>query len=464
MVGAGKGRPRVGGGPFLCASVFGAGLLRVGAHRPRFPNGPGRSAVWDCSADLPPNVRESVPTSSTTADLPPPLTGGDPVTFVHHTITVRWPRIARRVIDDNALSTAAEERVRALVDDIPDGTIRPLDDPHAPDEALWNEWIAPHRGQSWLACPWFFGETYFYRRIMGAVGHYRPGPHRGLDPFSAQKAQGYTASADAIRTLAQARAEAADDPLPRRALVRLLTTALWGNQADLSMWDADAEGPDHLGTGRAAEHLLTDDTGAALDHLEACASPVRVDVWADNAGFELATDLALVDGLLTGGWADRVVLHVKAHPTFVSDATAGDVHAALDRFAGDADEATRALADRLRTARARGRLRLADPFTWTSPLPARDFSTATTAELARTDLLISKGDANYRRLLGDRPWPFTTAFGDVVDDLPAPLLALRTAKSEVMVGLTRAQVDRLNDEDPDWLVNGRWGVAQFADA
>ena len=405
-----------------------------------------------------------MPTSSTTADLPPPLTGGDPDTFVHHTITVRWPRIARRVIDDNALSTAAEERVRALVDDIPDGPIRPLDDPDAPDEALWNEWIAPHEGQSWLACPWFFGETYFYRRVVEAIGHFGTGPHRGLDPFADQKAQGYTASADAIRALAQARADAPDDPLPRRALVRLLTTALWGNQADFSMWDADAEGPDHLGTGRAAEHLLADDTEAALDHLEACASPVRVDVWADNAGFELATDLALVDGLLAGGWADLVVLHVKAHPTFVSDATAGDVHAALDRFAGDEVEATRALADRLRTALARGRLRLADPFTWTSPLPARDFSTATTAELARTDLLLSKGDANYRRLLGDRTWPYTTSFGNVVDDLPAPVLALRTAKSEVMVGLSPAQVDRLNDEDPDWLVNGRWGVAQFADA
>ena len=402
-----------------------------------------------------------MPTSSTAAEPPPPLSGGDPDTFVHHTITVRWPRIARRVVADNDLSAAAEGRVRALVDEIPDGPIRPLDDPGAPDEALWNEWIAPHEGQSWLACPWFFGETYFYRRIVEAIGHFGAGPHRGLDPFSDQKAQGYAESIDAIRTLAQARADA-PDPLPRRALVRLLTTALWGNQADLSMWDADAEGPDHLGTGRAAEHLLTDDTGAALAHLEECAPPVRVDVWADNAGFELATDLALVDGLLAGGWADRVVLHVKAHPTFVSDATTGDVHAALDRFAGDEAEATRALADRLRTALARGRLRLVDPFTWTSPLPARDFSTAVAAELARTDLLISKGDANYRRLLGDRPWSFTTAFDEVVDYLPAPVLALRTAKSEVMVGLTPAQVDRLNDEDPDWLVNGRWGVAQFA--
>ena len=405
-----------------------------------------------------------VPTPPRADERPPPLSGGDPDTFVHHTITARWPRIARRVVADNDLSAAAEERVRALVDEIPDGPIRPLDDPGAPDQALWNEWIAPHEGQSWLACPWFFGETYFYRRIVEAIGHFGAGPHRGLDPFSDQKVQGYAESIDAIRALAQARADAPDDPLPRRALVRLLTTALWGNQADLSMWDADAEGPDHLGTGRAAEHLLADDTGAALDHLEGHDRPVRVDVWADNAGFELATDLALVDGLLAGGWADLVVLHVKAHPTFVSDATTGDVHAALDRFAGDEAAATRALADRLRTALARGRLRLADPFTWTSPLPARDFSTAVAAELARTDLLISKGDANYRRLLGDRPWPFTTAFDEVVDDLPAPVLALRTAKSEVMVGLTPAQVDRLNDEDPDWLVNGRWGVAQFAAA
>jgi hypothetical protein len=86
----------------------------------------------------------------------------------------------------------------------------------------------------------------------------------------------------------------------------------------------------------------------------------------------------------------------------------------------------------------------------------------TRAELARSDLLISKGDANYRRLLGDRHWNFTTPFAEAAAPLPVPVLALRTLKSEVAAGLSQDQVERLDAEDPEWAVNGRWGLLQYA--
>jgi hypothetical protein len=46
-----------------------------------------------------------------------------------------------------------------------------------------------------------------------------------------------------------------------------------------------------------------------------------------------------------------------------------------------------------------------------------------------------KGDANYRRLIGDALWPHDTPFAHVLSYFAAPLLALRTLKSEVCVGL-----------------------------
>ena len=85
------------------------------------------------------------------------------------------------------------------------------------------------------------------------------------------------------------------------------------------------------------------------------------------------------------------------------------------------------------------------------------------ADLAAASLIISKGDANYRRLIGDRHWPYTTPFDDVVCYLPAPLVALRTLKSDVLVGLKPGQQPILDQKDPDWLINGRWGLIQFSD-
>lgn len=84
-------------------------------------------------------------------------------------------------------------------------------------------------------------------------------------------------------------------------------------------------------------------------------------------------------------------------------------------------------------------------------------------ELAQSSLIIIKGDANYRRCLGDRQWSFTTVFEDIVCYFPAPILVLRTLKSEIAAGLQLKQVEKLNQEDPNWLTNGQWGLIQFSE-
>ena len=75
--------------------------------------------------------------------------------------------------------------------------------------------------------------------------------------------------------------------------------------------------------------------------------------------------------------------------------------------------------------------------------------------------LIFKGDANYRRILGDRYWQHTTPFSDVLSYSPTNLLALRVLKSEVMIGLKSGEAENLYSQEPDWLYSGRWSSAQF---
>ena len=76
--------------------------------------------------------------------------------------------------------------------------------------------------------------------------------------------------------------------------------------------------------------------------------------------------------------------------------------------------------------------------------------------------MIFKGDANYRRHVGDALWQPETPFAEVTAYFPAPLLALRTLKSDAIVGLPPGLAERLDGEDAHWRVNGRRGVAQFA--
>jgi Damage-control phosphatase ARMT1-like domain len=100
------------------------------------------------------------------------------------------------------------------------------------------------------------------------------------------------------------------------------------------------------------------------------------------------------------------------------------------------------------------------PF-WTSPLPMWEMPEDLRALLAEADIVMAKGDANYRRALGDAHWPWTTPLADVVSYFPAPLVFLRTCKAEVIAGLSSAQVHELHQRDPAWLTNGEWGVIQF---
>jgi len=83
------------------------------------------------------------------------------------------------------------------------------------------------------------------------------------------------------------------------------------------------------------------------------------------------------------------------------------------------------------------------------------------------DLAIFKGDANYRRLLGDLHWkPHSMPFSSIVGNYtPCPLLALRTAKAGLAVGISADGEQRAAKENPsDWLTCGKFGLIQFTRA
>jgi hypothetical protein len=235
----------------------------------------------------------------------------------------------------------------------------------------------------------------------------------------------------------------------------LLLGSLWGNRADLS-----------YNVARELGAFVGADTDLLVDHSPAVVArlsqrpPGRLLIIADNAGTELLMDLALVAHLLGPVGVATIDLHVKSHPFFVSDTIAADVDAAVAALAASGAPANLALGEAIRGLRAAGRLRLATHSFYTSSLHYPQLPADLRAELAKAELVILKGDANYRRLCSDAHWPPETPFADVVADFPAPLVTLRTLKAEVVVGLPPGMPERLQVEDPRWLVNGRRGVVQ----
>lgn len=336
--------------------------------------------------------------------------------------------------------------------------------------------MAPYAASNWLDAPWLVTEFYFYRRVAQAFGYFRT----GYDCFHAQKRLGLEGALSLTQQLT-ARGEevyaaaAADDATgagQATALRFAVFASLWGNKMDLSLWPSQTNAANKAQAfasvlEASSANLLADAFPAVAAHLSqpsgggAATKKKRVDIIVDNAGFELITDLILADCLIRTGLAGKVVLHTKGHPTFVSDAMDKDVKETVDFLgANGVPCAEEHWAQYLQD----GRWELHAHTYWAQPFPFWEMPPDVRQDLAGADLAFIKGDANYRRLLGDRTWALSTPFADVASYFPCPVAPLRTLKAELGCGMPEAQVARAAAADPkDWMVTGKYGVVQFHD-
>jgi uncharacterized protein with ATP-grasp and redox domains len=395
-------------------------------------------------------------------------------TFAHHTCTVRWPRILTELAAKHPRHTSA---LAALREEVLHGDMTGLPT-SAFDLELWGEALSSMLGRPWTQAPWYAAEAFLYRRILEATGYFarESGAERaeaarraddndnddtnssdnddndndheddndeedGADPFFLEKCQ---QEEEALARLAatvhdvDTDDQSTDDETRRRELERRLRRSLWSNRVDLSLPVAKEL------IDVAPDDLLHDDSAAALATLRPGAS---VAIALDNAGDELVSDLLLASALSRQGVA--VSLWAKPWPFFVSDATVRDVRRATTRL--------RALGHDVATVRLRAPLALGGPGFFDEHMPH-----ALRREWARHDLVIAKGDCTYRRLVSDAPFDRQDrrSFGQATASLPAPVLAVRTLKAEVLVGVAADVVARAERADPQWLVSGRCGVIQ----
>jgi hypothetical protein len=358
-------------------------------------------------------------------------------------MSVRVPKILEDVARDNPdYAPSVQRAILALAEEIRSNrSIPPLAFP-APDEAEWTN--AFEAAVTWLAASWFPAECYVYRCLLAATRYWET----WRDPFApAKRAELSNARLwDAVRAALDA------EPSDPEARVRaLLVRALWGNRVDLSY----AVGAAFGAHGEAAD-LLVDDGGWAAHALLARGGDVHL--VTDNTGSELSMDLLLADALLDLAGA-RVSLHVKMHPMFVSDATGHDVWE-LTRAMQAKGGAEARLASRLGRAFDEERLRVLPDFFWNGPRFLWDRPARIARELDCASVVVLKGDANYRRAVGDAMWPEDATFAGATAYLPAPLVCLRTMKSDALVGLGPAAVRDLDSVDPEWRINGRRGLVQ----
>ena len=284
---------------------------------------------------------------------------------------------------------------------------------------------------------------------------------------------------------------------------------LWGNATDLSLLTSltyeDIQKLQGTEARKKAEkNVLVNDLPAAYEVLVKAKKEGkrdrRLDIVLDNAGFELFVDLILAGYLLAAGLATQIVLHPKSIPWFVSDVLPADFGALLNALADpqgyystpgeDNDsrppqplsdnevEHLKLLFHHWSQLHADGLLIIRPNLFWTSSysywhLPKEEPQLY--EDLKQSELVIFKGDLNYRKLTADAMWETTTSFTTAIGPMGAGsgvrTLALRTCKADTVVGLPEGEDEKLRGMEGGsgesgarkWAWSGKWAVVQFCD-
>ena len=271
---------------------------------------------------------------------------------------------------------------------------------------------------------------------------------KNYDVFARQKIKTFRSSRPAVLELAarykelvekvkDGKGTAPDEEAEKLLFMEMCEICLWGNATDLSLLTTltydDIQKLQGSEARKASEkNILVNDLPAAYDVLlkakKEGKAERRVDIILDNAGFELYVDLILAGYLLHAGLATVVVLHPKSIPWFVSDVIPADFAALLAALANprpfyetptEDDELHDIKPEPLSETEAanlfylfqdwaglhsEGQMILRPNRYWTEPDSFYGMQSADKdlfEDLKTSELVIFKGDLNYRKLTGD---------------------------------------------------------------
>ena len=226
-------------------------------------------------------------------------------------------------------------------------------------------------------------------------------------------------------------------------LHRILTYSLTANTGDLSQLEINR--PESV-------KILQDDTDVIFKFLNK-KEYHRFDIICDNSGSELFSDIYLAVFMLLHSYVKKVILHVKAYPYFVSDATLEDFGKLLAVLTKDGRN--KRLSEYLHDKKIEV---IADKF-WTMPTYFDD-NEIKKLGLNKSNLIIVKGDLNYRRLVGDKNYNGDGSLKEYCLWHKTPVIAPRVLKSDVLIGVDEVFRTMAYTQDKNYKTDGKWGVIQ----
>ncbi|MBT3272022.1 MAG: DUF89 family protein, partial [Spirochaetales bacterium] len=277
--------------------------------------------LYEGKADMPDDVSEN-------QALPELISTADPGSFARSTVVDRQPHIIKQIREDGEFDARGIERLESLIDEMKNGTVEnPISiwnvDPmsfHEDELRRWEKAVGAYAGRSWLDIPWYFAESFFYFKLLCAIGYYdAESSSFMIDPFQVQKTRELSAGGGVVQTAMQLSAvlekTRSGELSAEEGYYDFVMASLWGNRIDLSNAAVtDSSRVDFLNSD--THELVVDNAEKLCRELH---SADNVDIILDNSGPELMSDLFLALYFLSLDPGRCVQLFVKNAPFYVSD-------------------------------------------------------------------------------------------------------------------------------------------------
>lgn len=423
-----------------------------------------------------------------------PLSGIYKRSFAYITIKDRLPVILTKIIDTLSRNKEdiAEKYGENAVEEIKQITgfisklkneiatnktlkpLRLLPDSKDNDAEQWNKYLIKRTEieggtPTWFNTAWLYCECYMYRALAQEIALLKF--MKNYDPFEQQKQSAFINSLSSIEVLSAYtmnlihKVENLSIVETKEELFKFLKSNLWGNKCDLSL----SAGAEVSQSSNPIEVLKSLDKDILVNNLDFVWNLLQkkdsndiniIDIILDNAGYELFTDLCLAAFLIATKLAEKIRFYVKHYPWYISDTTRNDFNWTLTYMQNSSNESIQELANYLKN----NIWTIEEELYWTSPYDfaeMKEHDPTLYAKLSEAKLAIFKGDLNYRKLLGDINWEYTTEFKQSLRGFhPTHILSLRTVKSDVCVGLVPGIAEELFKKDENWMFTGEYGLIQ----
>ncbi|KAJ3662135.1 hypothetical protein Zmor_006494 [Zophobas morio] len=261
--------------------------------------------------------------------------------------------------------------------------------------------------------------------------------------------------------------EGSEEP-SKDEFIHLLKINLWGNKCDLSLSNGEltSDVEELFNLQNLEPNILCDHSEKIWDAVSQGNLSI-IDIVFDNSGYEVFTDLCLADYLISKKLAKTIRVYVKTVPWFISDVMTHDFFWTLDQLKNNTNEYLRKLGEKWTNYVNTNKWILVENDFWTLPVDfsvMRDVNRSLYKKLAEADLVIFKGDLNYRKLFGEINWDPTTPIERGLQNFhPSKLCTLRTIKADIVCGLAAGIAEKVEAVNEKWMETGDYGLIQFCE-